>query len=182
MNKCWLGWEEVNSIPSLHILKISKKLIFPVSQPNGTLKVGNLIVCTFWYILHADPFLCPVLCSWGFGLWIRRPLRFPAVEFYDPLFVRFLPSLLSWRAKSINHKAGWELQSSLVTQMVKNPPAILETWVRTLGWEDPLEKGKATHSRILAWRIPWTEDPGRLQSMGLQRIRHNWVINTHTHA
>ena len=150
MNKCWLGSEEVNSIPSLHILKISKKLIFPVSQPNGTLKVGNLIVCTFWYILHADPFLCPVLCSWGFGLWIRRPLRFPAVEFYDPLFVRFLPSLLSWRVKSINHKAGWELQSSLVTQMVKNPPAMLETWVRSLGWEDPLEEGKVTNSSVLA--------------------------------
>jgi len=50
--------------------------------------------------------------------------------------------------------------------MVKNPPAMLETWVRSLVWEDPLEKGMATHSSILAWRIPWTEEPGRLQSMG----------------
>ena len=48
-----------------------------------------------------------------------------------------------------------------------------ETWVRSLGWEDPLTKGIATHSRILAWRIPWTEEPGRLQSMGLQRVEHN---------
>ena len=57
--------------------------------------------------------------------------------------------------------------------MVKNPPATRETWVRTLGWEDPLGKGKATHSSILAWRIPWTEEPGGLQSMGSQRVRHD---------
>ena len=58
-------------------------------------------------------------------------------------------------------------------QLVKNLLAMWETWVRSLGWEDPLEKGKATHSSILAWRIPWTEGPGGLQSMGLQRIRHD---------
>ena len=52
--------------------------------------------------------------------------------------------------------------------MVKNLPATQETWVRSLGWEDPLEKGTATHSSILAWRIPWTEEPGRLQYMGSQ--------------
>ena len=52
----------------------------------------------------------------------------------------------------------------MVAQLVKNPPAMRETWVRSLGWEDPLEKGTATHSSILAWRIPWTEKPGRLQS------------------
>ena len=59
---------------------------------------------------------------------------------------------------------------SLVARLVKNPLAMQETWVLSLGWEDPLEKGKATHSSILAWRIPWTEGPGRLQSMGLQRV------------
>ena len=63
--------------------------------------------------------------------------------------------------------------SSLVVQVVKNPRAMQETWVGSLGGEDPLEKGKATHCRILAWRIPWTEGPGRLQSMGLQRVGHN---------
>ena len=52
--------------------------------------------------------------------------------------------------------------------MVKNPPAMRETWIRSLGWDDPLEKGKATHSSILAWSIPWTEEPGRLQSMQSQ--------------
>ena len=57
-----------------------------------------------------------------------------------------------------------------MAQLVKNLPAVQETWVQTLGWEDPLGKEMATHSRILAWRIPWTEEPGRLQSMGLQRV------------
>ena len=64
-------------------------------------------------------------------------------------------------------------KASLVVQVVKNLSAVGETWVRSLGWEDPLEKGTATHSSILAWRIPWTEEPGRLPSTGLQRVRHN---------
>ena len=63
--------------------------------------------------------------------------------------------------------------ASLVAQTVKNPHAMQETWVRSLSWEDPLEEGMATHSSILAWRIPWTEEPGGLQSMGLQRVRHD---------
>ena len=60
-----------------------------------------------------------------------------------------------------------------VAQMVENLPAVQETWVQSLGQEYPLEKGMATHSSILAWRIPWTEEPGGLQSMGLQRVRHD---------
>ena len=63
--------------------------------------------------------------------------------------------------------------TSLVSQVVKCLPAMWETWVQSLGREDPLEKEMATHSSILAWRIPWTEKPGRLQSMGLQRVRHD---------
>ena len=58
------------------------------------------------------------------------------------------------------------LGASLVAQTVKNPTAMRETWVPSLGWEDPLEEGMATHSSILAWEIPWTEKPGGLQSMG----------------
>jgi len=57
--------------------------------------------------------------------------------------------------------------------MVKNLPAMQETWVRSLGQEEPLEKGMATHSSIIACRIPWTEEPGRLQSMGSQQVRHD---------
>ena len=58
------------------------------------------------------------------------------------------------------------VRASLIAQLVKSLPAMRETWVRFLGWEDPLEKGMATHSSILAWRIPWTEEPGKLLSMG----------------
>ena len=72
-------------------------------------------------------------------------------------------------------------KSLSVAQMVKNPPAMQETWVQFLGWEDPLEKGMATCSNILAWRISWTEESGRLQSMGLQRIGHDWATFTFTH-
>ena len=67
---------------------------------------------------------------------------------------------------------------SLVAQLVKNLPAMQETLVWFLGWEDPLEKETATYSSILACRIPWTEEPGRLQSMGSQRVRHDWATFT----
>ena len=65
--------------------------------------------------------------------------------------------------------------ASLMAQMVKNLPAMQETWVQFRGQEDPLEKGMETHSSILAWRIPWTEEPGRLQSMEVQRVRYDLV-------
>ena len=78
-------------------------------------------------------------------------------------------SIPGWR-RSTGEGIDYSLQyswPSLVAQLVKNPPAMRETWVQSLGWEDPLEKGKATHSSILAWRISWT-----IQSMS-QRVRHD---------
>ena len=63
-----------------------------------------------------------------------------------------------------------------MAQTVKNLPTTRETWVRSLGWDDPLEEDMATHSSILAWRIPWTEEAGGLQSMGLQRVRHDFHL------
>ena len=60
-----------------------------------------------------------------------------------------------------------------MAQMVKHLPTIQETWVQSLGWEDLLEKAMTTHSSTLAWKIPWTEEPGRLQSMGSLRVGHN---------
>ena len=65
------------------------------------------------------------------------------------------------------------VRTTLLAQMVKNPPAMQETQVRSLGWEEPLEKEMATHSGILAWKIPWTEEPGGLQPMGSQRVSHD---------
>ena len=74
------------------------------------------------------------------------------------------------------------IRASLMAQMVKNLPAMQETRIQSLGREDPLEEGIATHSSILAWRIPWMEEPGGLQSMGPQRVRHDWATNTFTPA
>ena len=65
------------------------------------------------------------------------------------------------------------LKASLVAQTVKNMPAMWETWVRSLGWDDALEKGMATLSSILAWRIPWMEEPEELQCLGSQRVGHD---------
>ena len=81
------------------------------------------------------------------------------------------PSLIPGWGRSAGEGIGYPLQyswASLVTHLVKNPPAMQETWVRSLGREEPLEKGKVTHSSILAWRIPWT-----VQSTGLQRVGHD---------
>ena len=75
------------------------------------------------------------------------------------------PLLKLYESNSMQLFCNW---ASLVAQMVKNLPAMQEIPVRCLGQEDPLEKGEATHYSILAWRIPWTDEPGRLQSMGLQ--------------
>ena len=86
---------------------------------------------------------------------------------------------MSQKAKQICHILAtiyivfMTIWASLMAQMVKNPPAVQETWVQSLGWEDSLEEGIATHSSILAWRTPWTEEPGEPQSMGLQRVRHD---------
>ena len=81
------------------------------------------------------------------------------------------PGSIPGLGKSAGEGIGYPLQyswASLVAQLVKNLLVMWETWVRSLGWEDPLEKGKATHSSILAWRIPWT-----VQSMGSQRVGHD---------
>ena len=86
------------------------------------------------------------------------------------------PDVIPGLGRSSGEGVGYPLQyswASLVAQMVKNPPAMQDTWVLSLGWEDPLEEGIATHSSILAWRTPWTEEPDGLQFMGSQRVRHD---------
>ena len=80
----------------------------------------------------------------------------------------------------IENDDSWS-RASLVAQRIKNPPAMQETWVQSLSWEDPLEEGMATPVFILAWRILWTEEPGGLQSMGSQRVRHDWATK-HAHG
>ena len=88
-----------------------------------------------------------------------------------------------WELVSAVFWAGVQQWFSLVLWLlnsVKNLPAVQETQVQSMGWEDALEKGMATHPSTLAWRISWTEELGGLQSMGLQRVRHDWVTNTFT--
>ena len=86
------------------------------------------------------------------------------------------PGSIPGLRRSPREGIGYPLQFSwvsLVAQMVKNLPAVQEIWLRSLGWEDPLEEGMATHSSILAWRIPGTGEPGKLESMRLQRVGDN---------
>ena len=86
------------------------------------------------------------------------------------------PGSIPGLGRSTGEGIGYPLQyswSSLVAQLIKNRPTFWETWVRSLGWEDPLEKEMAIHSSTIAWKIPWTEEPGRLRSMGSQRVRHD---------
>ena len=111
-------------------------------------------------------------------------ITFPSLVFKKPIKIvrknfKFSQSKTKTKDDRIriseNYHDAW---ASLVAQIVNNLPAMRETWIRSLGWEDPLEKGKATHSSILAWRISWIEEPGRLQSMGLQRVKHHQVTFT----
>ena len=115
-------------------------------------------------------------------LWLQLSTPTPQVQPTIP--VSSPPKLLS--LISSGHKVeGQDIQSKVsrspcpfpvedyVAQTVKRLPAVRETWVRSLDWEDSLEKEMATHSSTLAWKIPWTKVPGRLQSMELQRVGHN---------
>ena len=88
---------------------------------------------------------------------------------FKQMFIFPFLNLFNWRLTA--------LQASLVAQRLKHLPAMREAWVWSLGQEDPLEKEMATHSSILAWRIPWTEEPGGLQSTGSQRVRYNWATS-----
>ena len=108
------------------------------------------------------------LYMWSLSIYLIYPL-----DFHIQLYIE--------RAYKENHRWCTNIDTDiLVAQMVKNLPAMQETQVQSLAWEDPLEKGMATHSSILAWRMPWTEEPGGLQSMGLQRVRHDWATDTTT--
>ena len=111
---------------------------------------------THTYVLHL---LYPVLFQWI-------------------LILRLL--LCLGYCKQCCHKHWSAYIFELWAELVTNLPAIWETWIQSLGREDALGMGMATHSSILAWRIPWTEEPGGLQSMESQRVKHDWVTNTFT--
>ena len=104
-----------------------------------------------------------------------------AVQLLMDLYILYYLKILSNAAMNIHIKSlcGHILlfRASQVAQRLKHLPAMRETWVWSLGQEDPLEKEMATHSSIIAWRIPWMEEPGELQSMGSQRVGHDWTTS-----
>ena len=140
---------------------------------------------SWWYMEGGRGLL--VLCFWIFVSHLILTPLFPqgATCFYRPKilsignFIRFhLITKSETQSLFLGCYSHW---ASLVAQMIKSLPAMRETRVRYLGWEDPLEKEMATHSSTLAWKIPWTEEPGRLQSMGSQRVGHDRATSLNSH-
>ena len=114
--------------------------------------------------------------------WFHRLLfENASVLWFGQSWIGFLSTRDTKSCREVFQKVGGraERRASLVAQMVKNLPEMWEAQVLSLSQENPLVKGMATHSTIFAWRILWTEEPGRLQSMGSQRVGHNWVTNTY---
>ena len=145
-------------------------LAVTVSQDHCYLK-GLLCISSknVFYTPYFTKGRCSIHSSYYFLLWSLRV----TCEY------RMHPTRGRWASPSNRRVAlylGGSL-ASLVAQRLKRLPAMQETWVRSLGWEDPLVKEMATHSSILAWRIPWTEEPGTLQSTGSQRVGHDWATS-----
>ena len=173
----------LNTILLLIISLIMEKLNFSPLGGNNEIKVekdpcGITATSLFQNEIQPPPFthVLPSLCHPRL-LHLFIPKSFFAgssIILKSVLVSPFLTSLSYLFFHSFNQRA------SLVSQTVKNLPAMQETWIRSLGWEDTLEKGMATHSSILAWIIPWTEEPGRQQFMASQRVRHDCVTNTFT--
>ena len=115
--------------------------------------------------------------------WSGAPLPSPMFQCYSlNLSHLFLPTLCpqvcSLHLRLYLDHVNRFIKDFPIPQMVKKLPAMQETWVWSLGWEDPLEKGMTIHASIFAWKIPRTEEPGGLQSVGLQKVRHDWAANT----
>ena len=124
--------------------------------------------------------LVTTILLWDSISWILWLPRLRSHEVFDSMFLLIICTCLESSDISIFYFFLETPRVFPVAQKVKNLPAMQETRVWSLGQEDPLEKGIAVHSSILAWRISWTEEPGRLQYMGSQGVRHNWVTNTAT--
>ena len=114
-----------------------------------------------------------VLCIGGCGLWklVQAKIRTRKRRWHSMSASAWWP-----QQKIVNFETYFKLYwVAPLAQTVKNTPARWETWVQSLGWEDPIEECMATHSSILAWRILWTEEPDEIESMGLQRVGHDWA-------
>ena len=163
---CWLNWGAC--VPKRIMVKIdwntSKLLLFLKPMPSEWY-LKRLLVTIIWFQGNSTGFS---------GSSARKASACNAGD----------PSSIPRLGSSPGEVIGYPLQyswASLVAQPEKNLPAMWETWVRSLDWEDPLEEGMAIHSSILVWRIPWTEERDGLHSMGLHRDRHNWVTKCTAH-
>ena len=139
------------------LLTVLHSALVSMYKPILTFK-GHFLHLIFFLVNKLGLFSISVFPSFFFFFWN---------QFQICLFSVFYSFLLK---KQKSKKLLFCIGYSLVAQMIKNPPAMRESWVKSLGWEDPLEKGMATHSTLLAQRIPWTKEDGGLQSMGSQRI------------
>ena len=141
---------------------------------------------TLWFVMSPGVWSksCPLSwwCQPTISFYVThfsRPQSFPASESF-PMSWLFTSGVQSNGASASVSILPMNIGAYLMTQMVKNLPVMQGTWVRSLGWEDPLEKGIATHSSILVWRIPWTEEPSGLKPIGSQRVRHDWATKSNT--
>ena len=147
----WILFEHIKRRFCLYRLLIIRSVVFDFLQRHGLYSTPGFPVH------HQLPELTQTHVHWvSDAIQSSHPLLYPSPRW--------------WSIK----------RASLVAQLIKSLPAVQETWVESLGQEDSLEKEVATHSSILAWRVPWTEEPSSLQSMGLQRVSHYWVMSTFT--
>ena len=150
-------------------------------EQHGNIHITICKIDRQWEIAVWHRELNPVLCynveRWdGVGDGMEVQLRGPYIPVADSCWCM---TNTSTNLSSNTFFKGVYILISLVAQMVKHLPTMWETRVQSLGWEDLLEKERATHSSILAWKIPWTEKPGELQSMGSQRVRDDWATSLH---
>ena len=151
--------DSITSTNFILTILFSKCSLQPIPQtpPNKCLDIHPLSLCPYAFFLAISRIPCPYSLSRNFLLPVQTHSKYPI---FGKDLAKSLCShktlliALFWQA--LFRVSLHQNQASLVAQLVKNLPEMCETWVRFLGWEDPLEKGKATHSSILAWRIPWT--------------------------
>ena len=165
-----------------------------MSVPIILLKTEEMICLDLWMSGHVYLARSPLI-QWpsqaptltrvsegALGLWIltsTQTLYLVVLKgaMYSPISSSWLLEYTAIRPFGEEPEKYSSTMAFLVAQRIKHLPAMQETRVWSLGWEDPLEKKMATHSSILAWRIPWTEEPGRLQSTGLQKVGHDWMTS-----
>ena len=157
------------------LFKSRRVYIFFLLRVNHSSK-GILFLLRLWFSVFTSDsvFICSLFlakCSFDSSLNMTFTLVVVVFGNQDLIFWSF--DDFCWV------KEGTYSWASLVARLVKNLPTVQETRVQSQDWEDPLEKKMATHSSILAWKISWTEEPGGLQSMVLQRVGQNWVTNTY---